>query len=93
MNFAFGHVKFKKHQQESWLVMTGEVINNNGKHFNAVVFRAAVFIKNIPVGNGVFTINGFYNGQTRTFETRIGELEAKIIPEITRYEIYAETAY
>ncbi len=93
MNFAYNNVKFQKHTQENWLVVTGEITNNAGKNFNAVVFRLVVFVKAIPVANMVIAINGFFAGQTRIFETRVAELEYKIIPEISRYEIYAESAY
>lgn len=93
VNFSYKNIEFKKHATEKWFIITGEIINNSGRNFNAVVFRIILFIKNIPVGNTVITINGFYAGQTRTFETQIGELDYRIIPEITRCEIYAESTY
>ncbi len=93
MNFSYNNFKFKKHEAENWLIITGEITNNSGKNYNAVVFRLVVFIKAIPIANAAIIINGFYAGQTRTFESRVAELEYKIIPEITRYDIYAESAY
>lgn len=74
-------------------MVTGEITNNTSKNYNAVVFRLVVFIKTIPIANVAIIINGFYANQTKTFEAKVGELEYKIIPEITRYDIYAESAY
>ncbi len=93
MYFAFSNIKFKKHSAENWLVISGEITNNAGKNFQAVVFRLVIFNKNTPICNTTFTINGFHIGQTKTFERQVGELEYKIVPEISRYEIYAESAY
>jgi len=92
--FHYNNIAFKKHAQESWLMVSGEVTNRSGKAFNSVVFRLTLFIKTIPVGNVVITINGFLNGQTRRFEKQIGELEYhKVINDITKYDIYPESAY
>lgn len=94
MYFPYRNIQFKKHVTENWLMVTGELNNTSGKNYHAVVFRIILFVKNIPVGNTVVTINGFYAGQTRTFEAQIGELEyQKIKPETVRCEIYAESAY
>jgi len=88
------NISFKRHEQEDWLVVTGEITNNSGRNYNAVVFRMVVFIKSTPIGNAAITINGFYNGQTRTFERQIEELGySKVVNEITRCEVYAESAY
>jgi len=93
MTFSFQNVKFVKHAQEDGLMIAGEVSNNSGKSYSSVVFVAIVFVKNLPVGNVTFPINGFHVGQTKTFEVRVGELEFSRASEITRYEIYAESAY
>jgi hypothetical protein len=93
MRFAYKDIKFQKHAQENWLVVAGEITNSTGRSYHAVVFRGIVFIKTVPVANVAICINGFLAGQTRTFEVRVAELEYKILPEITRYEIYAESAY
>lgn len=75
-------------------MFTGEVTNNSGKNYNAVVFRIVLFIKSIPICNSTFVINGFLNGQTRKFEQQAGELEyKKVAKEISKYEIFAESAY
>jgi len=88
------NITFKRHGQEDWLMVKGEITNSSGKNYNAVVFRIVVFIKSTPIGSAAVTINGFYNGQTRTFEKQIEELGySKVANEITRCEIYAESAY
>lgn len=94
MYFAYRNIQFKKHATENWLMVTGELDNTSGKNYHAVVFRIILFIKNIPVGNSVVTINGFYAGQARTFEAQIGELQYQQVKlETLRCEIYPESAY
>lgn len=93
-NFDYRNVGFKKDDQEDWLVATGEITNKSGRNYNAIVFRLILFIKSIPIGNAMITINGFHNGQTKRFEKRVGELEYRRVNEqITHYEIYPEGAY
>ena len=93
-NFEFSKVKLEKQAQGLYLVMKGEIVNNSNKNYHSVVFRAVIFIKAIPVGNITFVINGFNSGQTRVFETQIGELQfEKIHKDITRFELYTENAY
>jgi proteasome assembly chaperone (PAC2) family protein len=92
-NFEYRKVAYKK-DEGGWLIVTGEITNRSGKSYNSVVFRIILFIKNIPIGNAVLTMNGFYNGQTRTFEKQMTDLEYhKLIDKITQWEIYAESAY
>lgn len=94
MFFPYRNIQFKKHPEEKWLMVTGELTNASDKNYHAIVFRIILFIKNIPVGNTTVTINGFYAGQTRTFEAQMGELEyQRLIRETIRCEIYPETAY
>ena len=93
MNFTYGNVKFKRQEEGTGLMMTVEITNNSGRNFNSVVFRIVVFIKTMPIASLALTVNGFAMGQTKVFERRIEELEYKITPEITRYEVYPESAY
>lgn len=93
MRFSYDNVHFKKHEQENWLMVTGEITNDSGKNYNAVVFRMVLFIKSIPIGNISINVKGFHAGQTKTFEVQMGELEYSLIPQISRYEIYPESAY
>ena len=92
--FAFAKIKLQKQVQGLGLVMKGEITNNGGKNYHAVVFRAVVFIKSIAVGNITFVLNGFNSGQTREFEAQMGELQYdKIIRDVSRFELYAESGY
>ncbi len=100
MRFLYNNISFKQnaHNDEGSLVVTGEITNNCGKDFNAVVFRTTLFIKTKCIGHLTITMNGFRNGQTKTFRESVSELELvgsgfKITPEIIRYEIYPESAY
>jgi hypothetical protein len=93
-NFFFNKITYKKEEQSTGLMVCGEIINNTGKSFNSVVFRAVLFVRTAPVGHLMFTINGFTNGQTRVFEKRVEELEyEKIGKDITNCDIFAESAY
>ena len=92
--FYFNNVKIKKHDEEKWLMLKGEVTNASGKSYSAVSFRAVLFARTMPVANIAFVINGLRLGQTRIFEVQIGELEfAKIGKEITKFDLYAESGY
>jgi len=93
MRFSYNNIKFKRHPYENWLVISGEVTNESGKNFHAVVFRILVFIKTTPIGNIIVPIKGFQVGQTRTFEAPVGEVDYKMLEQISRYEIYPESAY
>jgi proteasome assembly chaperone (PAC2) family protein len=92
--FVYQNIALKKHEQENWLVLSGDIVNRTGRNYHAVVFRVTVFIKSICIGNAVVTVNGFAVGQKRGFKKQIGDLEyGKVINDITNYEIYAESAY
>jgi hypothetical protein len=93
-NFRYQNITYKKEHQGDGLMISGEISNASGRSYNSVVFRIVLFIKSIPIGNAVITINGFINGQTRTFEKRVGDLAYnKVIQEITNYDIYPESGY
>lgn len=93
-SFFYQNIEFRKYAEEDILAVTGEISNKSGRNYHSVVFKITVFIKTIPVGNATLTINGFLNGQTRTFTRRIGELVySKVIKDISHCEIYPESAY
>ncbi len=92
--FYFNNVKVKKHDEDKWLMLKGEVTNASGKGYSAVSFRAVLFARTIPIANIAFVINGLGIGQTRMFEVQIGELEfEKIGKDITKFDLYAESGY
>jgi hypothetical protein len=97
MRFLYNNVSFQPNASEGSFVATGDITNNSGRDFNAVVFRMTLFIKTRHIGQLTITMNGFRNGQTRTFRELVGELSSgsgfKIAPELIRYEIYPEAAY
>lgn len=97
MRFLYNNVNFKQDVQESALVVTGDITNDSGKDFNAVLFRMTLFIKTRCIGNLTITMNGFRNGQTKTFRESVGALElrtgVKMAPGLLRYEIFPESAY
>ncbi len=92
--FDFRSIEFRMGNPRQGLMVKGEIINKTGQSYSAVVFRVVVFAKNSPLGNTTMVINGFNAGQMKTFETSIIDLQdKKIIPSITRCEIFAESAY
>ena len=92
--FDFHNVEIKKQSQGDGVVVSGDVINNTGRNYNSVLFRATLFVKTVPVGSITFTINGFIAGQSRNFEKQVGDLLADgVLKNINRYEIYPENAY
>jgi hypothetical protein len=94
MNFSYHHIKLQREPQGRGLMVKGEIINSSGKNCNAVVFRIVVFVRTMPVGSTTMVISGFMNGQSRTFEKRIEDLEFdKIGNDVTKIEIYPESAY
>jgi len=97
IRFSYNNFSFKQDFEEATLVVTGEITNESGKDFNAVLFKMTLFVKNRHLGNLSITMNGFRNGQTKTFRKSIGEAELglglKIATELIRYEIYPESAY
>jgi len=95
MRFLYNDINFTQDAQEASLVVTGNITNNSGKDFNAVVFRMTLFIKTKCIGNLTITMNGFRNGQTKTFRESVSELGLglKILPEAIRHEIFPESAY
>ncbi len=97
MRFLYNNVSFKQAADEGSFVVRGEITNNSGKDFNAVVFRMVLFIKTICIGRLTITMNGFRNGQTKIFKELVSELGlgsgSKIRPEVIRYEICPESAY
>jgi hypothetical protein len=93
MRFIYSNIEYKKHPEEDSIIVTGEITNDAGKHYNTVVFRMILFIRAIPVANVNFVVRNFYANQTKPFEVRVPELSYKLISRISRCEIYPESAY
>ena len=93
-NLEYHHIKIGEYKNTNQMVIKGEVTNNSGKSYSAVAVRVIVFIKNIAIANVVFTINGLLNGANKEFEKIFEDLEyRRIAKDITRYEMYTESAY
>jgi proteasome assembly chaperone (PAC2) family protein len=93
-NLDYHNVKIEKYENTDQIVVKGEVANNSDRTYNAVAVRLVIFIKNIAIANVVFTINGLPKGANREFEKVIDDLEyEQVIKDITRYELYTESAY
>lgn len=90
----FYNVNIGKADSGNQVVVKGDVENRSGRNYNAVAIRIILFVKNIPIANSVAVVNGLPNAGTKSFEKYMEELEFdKIGKDISRYEIYAESAY
>lgn len=94
LNFKYYNVKIGKSDHSKDVVVKGEVANDSGKSFTTAAVRIILFKQNIIVANVIFTINGLSAGMTKAFEKTIEELDyLQIGKDVTRYEIYTETAF
>lgn len=93
MRFLYKNVTFKKNTRKSCVNVTGKITNISGKDFNAVLFRVVIFRKGDPIASIPLKINGFANGQTKTFDEPIDVLPERLIDAISRYDIFPEESY
>lgn len=93
-NFEYYNVEFGKAKAFDRLVIRGQVKNNCGRDYTAVAIRAILFNKNVAMVSTTIIVNGVGNGMVKDFEKEVEEVEYnKVAKEITRYEIYVESAY
>ena len=91
--FDYHNIEFKRDSSGSLLVK-GEIVNNSGKNFHAVVFRIVIYMRSIPIGNSNVAIKGFYNGQTKVFEKQIEELHYdSVIAQRPTCQVFVESGY
>lgn len=94
IRFQIQNVRFVRNSLDGSLMVMGEAINMSGKPYNAVAFRMVLFARHMPLATVTFVINGFKTKQMKTFEVKAEGLEYNTaLPQITRYEVYAESAY
>jgi hypothetical protein len=94
LELEYYNVGIEKSRVSNHLVIKGEISNKTGKNYIAVALRVIVFVKSIPVANVIILVNGLSTGTTKVFEKELEELEFESIgKDITRYEIYLESAY
>jgi hypothetical protein len=93
-NINFYNVTISKADNSNQVVVRGDVENRSGNNYNAVAIRIILFMKNIPIASTVTVVNGLYSGRTKGFEKFVEDLDyTQVFKDITRYEIYAESAY
>jgi hypothetical protein len=91
--FSFYNIIFKRKGMGKWVFGQGEIINESNKDYHTALFRISVFDKNILMWTGVIKITGFRKKQTRTFEILMEGLDYRLVPAISRHEIYFESGY
>jgi hypothetical protein len=93
-NFSYYHVEIAKSDNANDVVIKGEISNNGDKSYSTVAVLVILFKKSVTVANIVFTINGLPAGSVRAFSKTIEELDYEQVGrDITRYDIYTETAF
>jgi hypothetical protein len=93
-NFSYYHIEIEEASDTKEVVVKGEVTNSSDKSYATVAVRIVLFKKNVTVANVVFTINGLPAGGTRAFKKTIEELDYQQVgKDISRYDIYTETAF
>jgi hypothetical protein len=93
-NFNFYNVEVKKAETSNQMVVRGDIENRSGRSYNAVAIRIVLFVKNIPVTNTVVVVNGIPNTATKSFEKYVEDLDyTQVGKDITRWDIYTESAY
>lgn len=87
-------VRVERAEHTNEIVVRGEIVNKTSRTFNSVAVRVILFVKNIAIANMVILINGLASGGSRAFEAKVPDLEYdSIAKEISRYEIYTDSAY
>ena len=94
INLEYYNVKVERAKKSNGITIKGEVSNKSGKHYNSVGMRVILFVKNISIASVVILINGLPNGATKVFEKNLEDLQYDAIAkDITRFEVYTESAY
>ena len=94
INLQFFNIKIDKSKETKEVVIKGEVSNRTDRSYTAVALRIILFVKNIAIANVIVLVNGLSAGTTKEFEKTVDELQYDAIAkDITRYEIYTESAY
>jgi len=94
INLEFFNVKIEKAKETNEIIVKGEVSNKSDVNYSAIVLRIILFVKNISVANFIVLINGLSAGATKEFEKNVEDLNYdSIAKDITRHEIYTESAY
>ncbi|MDD5060325.1 MAG: FxLYD domain-containing protein [Candidatus Omnitrophica bacterium] len=93
-NFDFHNIKIEKDKFSNAIIVTGEVTNLGGKNYATIAGRIVLFVKNTPISNTIFTVNGLQSGTTKSFEKVVDELDyGQVGKDITHHEIYVESGF
>jgi len=93
-NFSYYNVAIGKSEQTKEVVVKGEVANHTDKSYSTVAVRVILFKQNVTIANVVFTVNGLSAGASKSFEkTFENMMYLQIGKEISRYDIYTESAF
>jgi hypothetical protein len=91
--FLYHNIQFKRYGTEPWIIAKGEIVNNSRKHYSSTLFKITIFHREQPVWSGAIKIRNFKRTQRRSFELLMEGLDYRLLPEISKYEIYFESGY
>ncbi len=91
--FLYHNIQFKRFGTEPWILARGEITNNSRRHYNSALFRISVFYREQSIWSGVVKIKNFKRRQRRFFELVMDGLDHRLLPEISKYEIFFESGY
>jgi hypothetical protein len=92
--FNYYNIQIDRAPDSNELIVRGELQNHSSSHYSAVAVRIVLFIKSVPIANTVIVVNHVPAGGTKVFEKRVEDLDFnQVAKEITRHEIYTESAY
>jgi hypothetical protein len=89
----YHNIQFKRYGNEPWILARGEITNNSRKYYSSAIFKMSMFHRGTSIWSGVIKIKNFKKGQRRFFELIMEGLDHRILPEISKYEIYFESGY
>jgi len=94
INLEYFNIKIDKVKETKEIIVKGEVSNRGDISYSTVALRIILFVKNIAIANVIVLINGLSSGATKAFEKKLEDLEYdSIAKDITRYEVFTESAY
>jgi hypothetical protein len=91
--FLYHNIRLERSGRKGWVFCKGEVSNNTAKDYQTAAFRFSLFAKDKLVWTGMFKIRGLRKGQRKPFEFHIQGLSYKLIPTISKQEIFFESGY
>ncbi|MFH0855934.1 MAG: hypothetical protein V1869_05455 [Candidatus Omnitrophota bacterium] len=94
VNLEYYNIKIGRSEHSKDIVIRGEIVNKSDKNYSSISLRIVLFVKNISIASVVVLVNGISSGASKVFEKNVEDLEYDAIAkDITRYEVYVESAY